>query len=72
MSPDLDLPRPAPYPRPGDPPLEVISTLTTEIRVRVPDMEEITLDHGQHPVRLEIHVAGVEDEAPFEFAAFRP
>lgn len=59
-------PTPEPYPRPGDPPLDVSLTSPTEIRVRVPAMAEVP-PAGQTRVRLSVAVDGVPDPAFGEF-----
>jgi len=66
------MPAAEPYPRTGDPPLDVQSTSNAEIRVVVPDMSEITVTLGSRRVRIEITVAGAPDPATFEFFTFRP
>ena len=60
-----------PYPRDGDPPLDITSTAAGEIRVAVPDMSEVTTDPLTVRIRVEIAVDGAPDPASFEFFTFR-
>lgn len=59
-------PTPAPYPREGDPPLDISLASPTEIRVRVPVMPEVPTI-GQTQVRVTVTVDGVPDAAVAEF-----